>query len=157
MIFATVWHIVLPYRSILEDLFTIAFKEKTSRAPIFIDSTVYHLTYLTSISNCRYRKVYNKRTDNWYPVAVKEPKSYCYIPVLMVDIMKRRQVTEQSSLVHPWPLDEDHPKRIAPNIAKTVGPPTHVLVEQHKSRMEARYTKIWKLWKDYQIMFWDVI
>ena len=80
----------------------------------------------------RYKRVYNKRSEQWSAVPIKVAKEYKYITSLMEAIVSSRIANKPRSRILPL----DHPKRIAPNLAKTPAPSTAQLVIVHKSRIK---------------------
>ena len=84
--------------------------------------------------------MFNKRTENWFPVKVKTGKEYAYIPDLMKNIVERRIEADPSVFLRRKDLSEDHPRRIAPNLGSKPAPPTAELVEKHKSRLSGNVT-----------------
>ncbi len=86
----------------------------------------------------RYRRVYNKRTQNWFVVAIKTPKRYIYIKDLQKDVLTRRQVADDGFMHAKLQLPQSHPKRIQPHLGKTLAPPTADLIQKHQSRLKVR-------------------
>ena len=77
--------------------------------------------------------MYNKRTKNWFAVAVKEPKQYDYIGELQDLILSKRAEVNGSSK-QKIQLDPADPKHISKTLAPIDPPPMDVLIERHKSR-----------------------
>ena len=77
--------------------------------------------------------MYNKRTQNWFVVPVKEPKLYEYIPELQLKVLQMRE-TVKGPLQQKAVLAEDDPRRISRTIARTEPPSVAALIERHVSR-----------------------
>ena len=80
-----------------------------------------------------YRLQYSKRTKQWRPVNILEPKAYAYIPELLVNIFRKRQ-TIPGSITQRLTRSDDDPRNIARNIAPTPRPSIEEALDAHKSR-----------------------
>ena len=75
----------------------------------------YKQVHLLICGTFRHRKQHSKRTKQWRPVAILEPKQYSYVPHLLVQIfLKRRSVP--GPVNQRCTMDLDDPRRIASNI-----------------------------------------
>ncbi|XP_028418401.1 uncharacterized protein LOC114543734 [Dendronephthya gigantea] len=81
----------------------------------------------------RYKAHYSKRTKQWCPVAVLEPKEYKYLPELITAIFEKRRTTP-GHVTQKLGLAPDDPRNIARNIAVVPQPPMEELLRQHKTR-----------------------
>lgn len=80
-----------------------------------------------------YKRYYNKKSKNWSVYAVKEAKTYAYIPELQRKILQKR-IDSGRGLPRKVTLDEDDPEHLGlVNTAETP-PPTAELVARHLSR-----------------------
>ena len=78
--------------------------------------------------------MYNKRTKNWFPVPMKIPKNYSYIPKLQERILLQRLIatTPMSQMAQ---MSDSDPRNIAPTLAGYAPPPLQELVERQASRL----------------------
>lgn len=81
----------------------------------------------------RYKSHYSKRTKQWCPVAVLEPKEYNYMPELIVAIFETRKTTP-GHVTQRLGLAPDDPRNIAKNIAVVPQPPMEELLRRHQTR-----------------------
>ena len=84
-----------------------------------------------------WKKQYSKRTKRWHPEAVKEEKSFEYIPYLMASILKGR-VDDEESAERVVSLPDDHPRHLAPTIALRESPELAELVKEYRSRFGSK-------------------
>jgi hypothetical protein len=84
----------------------------------------------------RYRKVYSKRNNTWSAVPVRAVKKFPYRVDLFIDMIQRR-LNRRESIALPMEMEEDDPRRIAPNISAVPSPPMGELVALKQSRFES--------------------
>ncbi|XP_072170258.1 uncharacterized protein [Diadema setosum] len=87
----------------------------------------------TEDGRLRWGKRWNKRTKQFTVFPIKEPKTYLYIPQLMLEVFRMRAKT-LGHLSQHVSLAEDDPRRIHPTIAMQPSLPTAELVKEHQSR-----------------------
>ncbi|XP_035671511.1 uncharacterized protein LOC118412627 [Branchiostoma floridae] len=87
----------------------------------------------TKDGHIKYRRRFQKKSDRWSIYVSKQPKHYAYIRDLQSAIVLKR-INSHRGMRRTQPLSETDPRRLG-NLASIPAPPTHVLVEQHKSRM----------------------
>ena len=77
--------------------------------------------------------MFNKRTGNWFAVAVKEPREYTHIPELQDLILEKRAtvIGPSSQKVARDPAD---PRNISRTLAPDDPPEMPVLKQRHISR-----------------------
>ena len=76
-----------------------------------------------------YSRRWSKRAKRWKVVVIKEKKKYSYLPIMCAGVLKLLGTGSAAPTVY-----EDHPRNIAPTIARIPAPPTSTLVHEHVSR-----------------------
>lgn len=92
---------------------------------IVIDKTFFCIT-------CRYRAHYSKRTKQWRPVALLQPKQYNYIPMLIANVFEEQQ--KVGSVNQKVMKSAEDPRHISPIISLEPRPSIEHLLQAHKSR-----------------------
>ena len=81
------------------------------------------------LSNCSFRTAYSKATKRWKVRVVKQAKSYDYIPELMLDIARYREVSESiQRLDSPVGKHPNDPSKKIPTIAAVPKPAKRQLI-----------------------------
>ena len=83
----------------------------------------------------RYRAQYSKRTKQWTPVPIPEPKTYAYIPELM-ELIYAKVRSVEGPVDQPLGLAPEDPRNIAQNRFVTPRPNMEELLTTHKSRFQ---------------------
>lgn len=92
--------------------------------------TFQHIFYFFFSS---YKRYYNKKSKNWSVYALKEAKTYAYIPELQKAILQSR-IDSGRGLPRKVTLEEDDPERLGLVNTADAPPPTAELVARHLSR-----------------------
>ena len=72
---------------------------------------------------------WSKRVKRWKVIVIKEKKTYSYFLIMCAGVLKLLGTGSAAPTVY-----EDHPRNIAPTIARIPAPPTSTLVHEHVSR-----------------------
>ena len=85
----------------------------------------------------RFKKVYSKRSNNWYVVPVKVEKQYKYWDILLSNILKRR-ADDDKCIARHVEVSATNSQNLAPTIAMREPPATKDLVEAKLSRFKSK-------------------
>lgn len=99
-----------------------------------------HNYHLYRAPTDKFRRKYNPRSKNWRACAIKTPKDYAYVPMLMAKILEQRRA-DQGNMQDFMELSMHDAPRIAPTIAHVQPPTVDELCQKAKSRFEKFQSK----------------
>lgn len=116
---------------------TSCFRYEVFTGRILLAALDHNFHVFRKVIETQFKKVYSKRSGNWRAEAVKEPKQYPHLPLLLADIMRRR-ITDEESITRHIEVSPTNPVNLAPTIAMKRAPSTEELVKAKLSRFQPK-------------------
>ena len=119
------------------NLVTSCFRYEVFTGRILLAALDHNFHVFRKVIESQFKKVYSKRSGNWRAEAVKEPKQYSHLPLLLADILRRRKADEEA-ITRPIEVSPTNPVNLAPTIAMKRAPSTEELVKAKLSRFQPK-------------------